>query len=360
MADQWGGQSSDQRRPNVDIRFLSPAGTEAENGSGGGQPVAGRRATPGGSRLVGRATLARLRGVTPAARRPAFLDEPTAPQPIVTPPKGTGPGRPAPPSDAGRVVLVYEQQIRKPWRLWVFTAMLVSLTIGVVLGQTEAYRAGKTRSVAAVPDVSQPAVVSPAPLTTPLGAVRERRLEITGPATLLRIRTAQMGESLFTITGTDPAAAPQITEAGGGSVLAVPPGTGAEVILNSAVAWTVKLTGGTGELDMDARAGGLVGVESTAEMSRVLLQLAKPKGAVPLKIAGPVGDLTVRTEAGALVRVRAGKGAAVATIGGKTRRDVKAGATLQETGWRAAPGRYDIRVNTRVNTLLVERLPQAK
>ncbi|BEL04593.1 hypothetical protein Q0Z83_027840 [Actinoplanes sichuanensis] len=325
------------------LRFLPTTGPQTRPvpiESGGEQPVAGRRAGApvGGSRLAGRATLARLRGA---------LNEPTAPQPIV---------KPSTPADVGRVTLVYEQ-VRKPWRLWVFTAMLVSLTVGVLLGQAEAYRSTPPRVVPTVADAVQPS--GAAPLTAPLGATRQRRLEITGPATIMRIRTAQLGEGLYHITGFDPNVSPAVTENSDGTVLALTPGTGAEVVLNSAVAWTVKLTGGAGELDVDSRAGGLAGVESTAAVSRGLLQLAKPKGSVPLNITGPIGDLTVRTEAGALVRVRAGQGAGQAVIGGKTRRDVKNGATLQETGWRAATGRYDIRLTARVNTIVVDHPPTA-
>ncbi|MEU4155211.1 hypothetical protein [Actinoplanes sp. NPDC026670] len=332
------------------LRFLPDTGPQTrpvpnEPGTGqpaAGQPVAGRRAgaAAGGSRLVGRATLARLRGKSSA------LDEPTAPQPIITP---------SPPSSSsvGRVTLIYEQ-VRKPWRLWVFTAMLVSLTVGVLLGQAEAYRSTPPRVVPTVADVVQP---SPVPLTASLGTVRQRRLEITGSATTLRIRTAQLGSSLYTITGFDPNVSPAVTEVGDGSVLTLGPGTGADVVLNSAVAWTIKLTGAANELDVDTRAGGLAGIESTATVARGLLQLAKPKGTVPMNLTGPIGDLTVRTEAGALVRVRAGQGAGQATIGGKTRQDVKSGTTLQESGWRATQSRYDIRLTVRANTILVERLP---
>ncbi|GIE28648.1 hypothetical protein Ait01nite_016930 [Actinoplanes italicus] len=347
MAEQRGEQLSDQRRPHVELRFLPSDGSEARPGTTGGgpageQPVAGRwaEATPArGSRLVGRKTIARLRGGSPAV--------------------GGEPVRRPPSSDAGRVVLVYEQ-VRRPWRLLMFTAMLVSLTVGVVLGQTEAYRAGKSRPVAAAPSVAAPSVVSPVPLTAPLGAPGQRRLEITGAVTTLRIRTAPLGESSYSITGFDPGIPPRVAEAGGGSVLTLSPEAvvtpGAEVVLNSAASWTVKLTGGATDLDVDARAGGLATIESVSAVSRGVLQLAKPKGSAPLTITGPVGDLTVRTEVGALVRIRVAKGAALATIGGTTRRDVANGATLRETGWRTAPAKYDIRIAARVNTILVERL----
>ncbi|WP_143133772.1 hypothetical protein [Actinoplanes philippinensis] len=311
---------------------MSPA--QGSPSPGGEQPVAGRRVdTPSrGKRLIGRATIARLRG-GPPARTPA------APEPVV---------------------IIQEQQVLKPWRLWFFTGMLVSLTVGVLLGQAEAYRANPPRVLPTVVEGPPSAGPSVAPLTAPLGTARRRTLEITGATTTLRIRTAAMGDQLYSILGLDPGIPPRITDTGAGSVLTLSPDAvvtgGAEVVLNSTVQWTVKLTGSANELDVDARPGGLATVESTSAVARGLLQLPKPKTSIPLKITGPVGDLTVRTEAGAPVRVRAAKGAGSATVAGKAQRDIKEGATLQETGWRTAQGRYDLRLTTRANSIVVERL----
>ncbi|WP_328470812.1 hypothetical protein OHA21_05510 [Actinoplanes sp. NBC_00393] len=298
-------------------------------------------APPGGSRLLG----------SPAG--PRLPAEPAS--------------RTVPPRFAGRVVLIYEEQIRRPWRLLVFTAVLVALTIGVVLGQAEAYRPASSRSAStaqvggdAAPPPSAAIPTPPAPLTAPLGALQQRRLEIAGAATTLRIRTAELGESLFTIAALDQSAVPQLADTGNGSLLTLTPGltgtVGADVVLNAKVAWTLVLTGGATELDVDSRAGGLVGLELTAGVSRGVLQLAKPKGAVPFTISGSVGELTVRTDAGVPVRVRLGKGAGLATINGKARRGVKAGTALRDSGWSAAEDKYDVRATAQVSTLLVERL----
>ncbi|MFC7530601.1 hypothetical protein [Actinoplanes sp. GCM10030250] len=385
MTDQSDEASSVQRRADVKFRFLplvgsgdtspvpltgnAPAVPPGTPGVRGAElPVAGRPVTapPGGSRLLGSPSSSE------APASVSFLNEPTERLPIVTPEVSSLRSRRPPPRVAGRVVLIYEQQIRKPRRLWVFTAALVSLTVGVVLGQTEAYQPATSRPASAsqvgdvpVPDPS--AVIQappPVPLTAPLGAVKQRRLEIAGAATTLRVRTAELGESLFTITALDQGTVPQLTDTANGSLLALTAGAagpvGAEVVLNSRVDWTLGLTGGATELDVDSRAGGLVGVELAAGVSRGVLQLAKPKGTVPLAVTGSVVDLTVRTEAGAPVRVRLGKGAGLATINGKARRGVKAGVTLRETGWPTAKDRYDVRVTADVSTLLVERSTPAR
>jgi hypothetical protein len=276
----------------------------------------------------------------------SFANEPTDRLPIIKP------------RAAGRVQLIYEQQIRRPWRLLVFTVAIVSLTVGVVLGQTEAYQAPSRPAAAAQADtgIPQAPVVSetPSTLTAPLGDIRERRLEITGAAARLRVRTADLGEQLYTMIALDRGAAPQLTEAGDSTLLALNGSVGAEVVLNAKVGWTLKLTGGATELDVDTRAGGLAGAEIGAAVSRGVLELARPAGTVRLAVTGVVGELTVRTEAGAPARVRLGKGAGRAMINGADQRGVEVGATLRETGWGTAKDRYDVRVNADLSTIRVE------
>jgi hypothetical protein len=63
---------------------------------------------------------------------PPVIDEPTQKLKVVLPS--------IPQPVAARAVIVYEQAPRRPWRLWGFTAVLVALTIGVVLGQAEAFQ----------------------------------------------------------------------------------------------------------------------------------------------------------------------------------------------------------------------------
>jgi hypothetical protein len=285
--------------------------------------------------------------------------------------------RPPPQRNAGRAVLVYEPEVRRPWRLWVFTAVLVSLTVGVVLGQAEAYQPADNRStstqaglppavlpsdVVQGPSAAPPGAVTPPQLSAPLGAVTSRQLEVVGDSSVLRIRTAELGAVMFNITAIDQSVAPQLTDTKAGSRLDLTrtgaAGTvGAEVVLNSKVAWTVKLSGASTELNVDSMAGGLAGIDVAAAAARSVLQLPKPKGTVPLTLSGTVGELTVRTEAGAPVRVRLAKGARLATVAGKAQQDVKAGATLTEDGWRNAATRYDVKTAAEVSTLVVERVP---
>ncbi len=265
-----------------------------------------------------------------------------------------------PPQVVARAVIVYQERPRRPWRLWVFTAVLVALTVGVILGQTVAFEPNYRPTTANAETAFAPPPVVPSALsagppspnavqrvTAPLGSVRTRVLEVTGASTVLRVRSADLGDRLFDIAPVDGSAAPRVTDIKQGSRLElVPtgaPGTvGADIQLNSKVAWKLKLAGGAAEQTVDLQAGGAAGVELAGGSARVVLALPAPKGTVPLALKGPVGDLAIRTASADPVRLKLAAGAQSAVLDGNTHRQVKAGTTLTSTGWRAAKNRYDV------------------
>jgi hypothetical protein len=176
--------------------------------------------------------------------------------------------------------------------------------------------------------------------------VRTRLLEVAGPVAVLRVRTADLGEALLDVTTLDPSATVTLIDGARGSELGVlptgVPGTvGAEIRLNAKVTWTLRLAGGSAEQNIDLRGGSVAGVELTGGTTRAALQLPPPRGTVPVKVSGTIGELTVG--AAAPVRFRVTGGAGTAVLNSKTKRQVKAGSTLTSAGWRAAArGRYDV------------------
>jgi hypothetical protein len=311
-----------------------------------------------------------------------FADEPTQTLPVVVaavPPASPPRTRPAP-GVAARAVIVYEPQPRRPWRLRVFTAVLVALTIGVALGQTAAYqpasRSGSSAQAGVVPSYAAPSSVAPSPsgqaspgagqqVTAPLGSARTRLLEVAGAATVLHIRSANLGDVLFSIATVDPSAAPRLVDTERGPRLelvrtGIAGTVGAEIRLNAKVSWTIRLTGRSTEQDIDMRLGGLARVELAGGASRAVLQLPKPKGTVPLSVSGAMSQLSVRAETGIPVRLRLGTGADLATVDGTTYRRVKPGTALTSTGWKSAENRYDVATSATVGAVLVDHRSSAQ
>ncbi|WP_433306758.1 hypothetical protein ACQP2F_21665 [Actinoplanes sp. CA-030573] len=289
-----------------------------------------------------------------AAAPPPVIDEPTQKMHIVW----------APPTRvAARAVLVYEQSPRKPWRLWAFTAVLVALTIGVVLGQAEAFQPvyrGSTAQAAVVPAPATPATPSlPAPVvagpvTAPLGTAKALTFEVAGRASVVHIAAADLGAQLYSIVSTDPTIAPRVTDTGRGPRLDLDR-AGAEIRLSTKVAWTIRLTAGASDQDVDMTAGGLAGIQLAGPTARAALRLPVPEGTVKVAVTGAVSELRLLTTAP--VRLTLGKGADVAVTAARTRRKVEPGTTLTPSGWKKAKRRYDVTTAAAVGSVSVPATP---
>lgn len=301
-----------------------------------------------------------------------FSDEPTQTLPIVAARPAPPRRRPPPPSVAARAVIIYESLPGQPWRLWVFTAMLVALTAGVILGQTVADQPA-SRSAASTQvgtAYGDPAALTPSPsgpaaptagqrVTAPLGSAKTRLLEITGTSAVLHVRSANLGDLLYNIAAVDSSAVPKLVNTARGPRLelvrtGVAGTVGADIQINAKVSWTVRLTGWSAEQNVDMRAGGLARLDLAGGTPRAQLQLPKPKGTVLLSITGAVTDLNVLAGTGTPVRLRLGKGADVATIDGTKYGAVKIGKALASTGWKSARNRYDVTTSATVGSVSVD------
>jgi len=322
----------------------------------------------------------------PLPRR--FSDEPTQQFPVIgNRPAASAnipvlaPGRPGPAKVQARAVIVYE---RRSWGLLLLTAVLVALTTGVILGQTVA-DVPRTASAAAQTQpadagFSAPPTVVPSPsdqaaqagsgapgqalpvigerISAPLGKVRALQLQVDGGATLVTVRSVDLGDRLFDIAALDGSAVPRVVPAAAGQRLefvrtGAPGRVGAVIQLNAKVTWKLRLAGGAVEQDIDMRAGGLAGIEFTGGVSRAVLELPAPKATVPLRVSGAVSALEVRAARSAPVRVKLAKGADSAVIDAKARTKVKPGTTLTPPGWRTATGRYDITASAKIGTIKI-------
>jgi len=296
---------------------------------------------------------------------PNVGDEPTELLPVISPP----------PRVEARAVIVYEPQPRRSWGLWVFTALLVALTVGVVLGQTAAYqpasRAAPALQAAPMPTYGMPAEPAPSPsvpaspvapqqVTAPLGSARAQLIEVTGAATLLHVRSADLGTLLFSVTTVDGGTAPAVVRTSRGVRLSLTPtGVAArtariEVQLNSAVRWTVRLTGESTEREIDMRAGGLAGMD-LGGASRTTLELPDPIGTVPLRVTGAVRNLRIQTGDRVPVRLRLYQGAETATLDGTKHRRVEPGTVLSTPAWRSARNRYDVKTSAKMGSVHVDQ-----
>jgi hypothetical protein len=281
---------------------------------------------------------------------PPVIDEPTQKLKVVLPS--------IPQRVAARAVIVYEQTPRRPWRLWAFTAVLVALTIGVVLGQAEAFQPayrGGTAQAATVPSDAPTPVAPVIPMTAPLGAAKALVFEVTGDASSVHVTSADLGGLLYSILPIGVSSATRITGSPRGPRLVLAK-TGVEVRLSAKVSWTVRLAATSSEQTVDLRAGGLAAVQLTGASARTELILPRPRATAKVTVSAPVGALRVSTVGAVPVRLRLAGGAQTAVVDGKTHRKVKPRTTLTPAGWRAAKIRYDVSAAAALGSVLTDHI----
>lgn len=331
-----GHAGPDHRRPDVPAPRLAADDLRWQDGPA--RPPAAEPAYP-----------ARDQPWTAAARP---LDEPTDLLPTVAPRRTP----PPPPRVEARAVIVYEPEPRRSWGLWVFTGLLVALTVGVILGQTATFqpvsRPASASQVEATPSYTPPPPPPPPPtVTEPLGDAKAATIEIGGAAALLQVRAADLGPMLFSATAPGGGPVPGVERARGGPRLTV--GTHTELLLNAKVTWTLKITGKFGVEQIDLRAGTLARLDLAGDSPDAALDLPRPAKTVPLRVTGKIGKLQIRAQDP--VRVRLGKGATSAVVEGTPRGKIGPGTTLTGKGWRSAKQRYDVTAAEPVDAVLVDR-----
>jgi hypothetical protein len=183
-------------------------------------------------------------------------------------------------------------------------------------------------------------------------------LDLVSGADEVTVRTTDLGDRLYRISTPDGTGqVPRVDERDDVATVRLDHVAGngqasVEILLSSAVIWTVQLDAGATALRMDLRDGPVAGVDVNRGVSTAELWLARPKGTVPVRETGGAGTFTVHVPSGVPVRARLAGGAASATVDGATRSGLPGGAQL---GSADPSGGYDIDAVGGVSALRVDR-----
>ena len=194
-------------------------------------------------------------------------------------------------------------------------------------------------------------------LSAPLGDVTAGRLEITGNAANLRIRSGAGAALLY--TATFERRAPRI-RARGGTVTVAYPGifalsAGRGVIgLNGTVPWTVEVRGGASNVDADLSGVPLTGFSLIGGSSRVDCRLPRPAGTVVLRIRGGASRVAFRRPAEIPVRVRVTGGLSKLRVDARQYRAMGGPAALDSPGYEDASDRYELAVDGGASHITVD------
>jgi len=184
-------------------------------------------------------------------------------------------------------------------------------------------------------------------------------LIVRDAASRVEVRLADLPGLLYRIsTPADSGLAPAVTGTPGRVRLGLRP-TGAdgpdtvEILLNRAVRWDIRLPAGAGEQHLDLAAGRIRRVELGSGTGLVSMRLPPPRGTVPIKLTGGVGEIAIAIPAGTPLRFRLRGGAALVAVPWTPRARAPAGALIAPAGWLGARNRYAVDVESEVGTVTV-------
>jgi DNA-binding MarR family transcriptional regulator len=194
-------------------------------------------------------------------------------------------------------------------------------------------------------------------LSTPLGDATAGRLEITGNAANLRIRSDAGAALLY--EASFERRAPRIRARGGTVTLAYPGifalGAGRGTIsLNGSIPWAVELRGGAANVDADLSGVNLAGFSLTGGSSRVDCRLPRPAGTVALRIRGGASRVAFRRPAEIPVRVRVAGGLSKLRVDARQYRAMGGPAVLDSPGYEDASDRYELGVDGGASHITVD------
>ncbi len=125
------------------------------------------------------------------------------------------------------------------------------------------------------------------------------------------------------------------------------------ITLNSAVTWRLTFSGGSTLTAVFLGHGRLRGADFTAGSSQITLRLPRPRGTVPIVLAGGASQVTVTAPRGVAARLRLDGGAGSALLGGHAYTGIAGGTLLTPPGWTAAVSRYDIEAPAGISAITV-------
>jgi hypothetical protein len=240
------------------------------------------------------------------------------------------------------------------WRDWLIRHR-VTAAVAIVAAAT-----GAGGTALALPASSSPHVVS-----LPVAGRTQATLNVTSGTPVLDISVARLHGTLLRVS--TPSGAPvRPVLSGSRPILLSLVGDGAgpdqkdtgyavNVVLSSAVTWSIDLAGGTQRTDVDLRGGKVAVVAVTAGTDILDVSLPRPAGTVPFLFAGGASQFRLSLPGGVPARVIAGGGAGYLTVDGQSLTGVAGGTVLATPGWTTARSRFDIDATAGVSRLTVIR-----
>lgn len=192
----------------------------------------------------------------------------------------------------------------------------------------------------------------------PLSGRASATLKVTAGTPVLDVSTAKLGGTLLRVSTPSHSAVRPILSGSAPVMLSLAGVSGqgpVDVVLNSAVTWSLDLAGGTQRTDADLRGGKVGRIDVSAGSDVLDVSLPRPDGTLPFVLAGGVTQFLLSLPGGVPARVTVGGGAAEVLIGSQDLTGVAGGTVITPPGWSAATSRFDIDATAGFSRLTVSR-----
>jgi hypothetical protein len=201
-----------------------------------------------------------------------------------------------------------------------------------------------------------------------LGTRTSASLKVASGTPILEISVARLGGTL--VRASTPDGAPVRPVLSGSELIVLslagaPRGQGSssgqgsgypvQVVLNSAVTWSLDLAGGTEFSRVDLRGGKVGGIAVTAGSDVLDVSLPRPAGTLPFLLAGGVSQFLLSLPGGVPAQVTVGGGASFVSVDDQNLTGVAGGTVLTPPGWATATSRFAIDATSGFSRLTVSR-----
>jgi hypothetical protein len=190
-------------------------------------------------------------------------------------------------------------------------------------------------------------------------------VDVVSGASVVTVRTADIGDDLYRVsTPDDRADVPHVSTQDDRVAVALaaddPDGAGGktavDLVLNRAVAWTVRISGGADGARLDLRDSRLAGVDLASGVSTVELQLPRPDGTAAVTETGGVSRFAVHVPPDVPVRVTVAGGAGTGRHQRHRALGVPGTTVFGPPDWDGAAHRYDVRLVGGVSQFSLDQL----
>lgn len=183
-------------------------------------------------------------------------------------------------------------------------------------------------------------------LTAPLGTTVEGHLRLVGLSAMAQVRGTDLGADLFRIDAVGPAPAVDLSRGrltvSGRRGLRRRRAERLTIAVNSAIPWTIEVSGGASRLSADLAALELRSLTISGGASRLEIHLPPPSGRVPVRVTGGTSRIDLHRPAGVPASLRIRGGASSVTFDGSVLGAIGGELRLTSDGFAAAGDAYEV------------------